>query len=185
MNLPAILKRAIKIVELNDSAIKSVSKDPSATGPAVLIIAISSFAGAIGSLLFPVKYGPVTYRPTLMEAIGHALIAILFVLAVVYLLHLIANHLFKAHGDYVSLLRVVGHGYVIGFLNIFPALSVLVLLWMLVMQVRILKDIKRLTTENAVIAMILTGIVVFVFLALFQDLNADNLYGGLYLVPYK
>jgi len=162
-----------------------VSKDPLATGSAVLIIAISSFAGALGSLLFPVRYGPVTYRPTLLEAFGHAIVAIFLVVLVVYLIHIVANNLFKAHGDFVSLFRVVGHGYVIGVLTFFPVLSVVVLLWMLVLIVRILKDVKRLSTENAVISVILAGLTVFVILALFQNLNADNLYGGLYLVPYK
>lgn len=171
-------------MELNDAAIKKVAGDQSLTWEAVFIIAFSSFCGAFGSYVFPLKYGPVTYQPTMIEAFGHFLIAIFLFLGVVYLLHLAANYLFKAHGDYFSLLRVTGHGYVIGVLNVMPVLSILVFVWMLVLLVRILKDIKKLTVEQAIICMVVTGIIVFVLMALFQDLNADNLYGGLYLIPY-
>lgn len=184
MNFLDTIKQALKVVELNDASIKKVAGDQSLTWEAVFIIVLSSFCGAFGSYVFPLKNGLVTYKPTIIEAFGHLLVAVFLFLGVVYLLHLMANYLFKAHGDYFSLLRVTGHGYVIGVLNVLPVLSILVFVWMLVLLVRILKDVKRLTVEQSIICMVVTGIVVFVCLALFQDLNADNLYGGLYLVPY-
>jgi hypothetical protein len=184
MDFVQSIKQAFKVVELNDHAIRKVAKDQSATWPAIIIVIVASFCGAFGSILFPIKYGPVIYRPTFLEAVGHAIVAVFLFLIIVYLLHLVANHLFQARGDYLSLLRVIGHGYIIGVLSLLPVLSILVLIWGLVLLVRILKDVKRLKAEQAIIAVVLVGMVIFVFLAIFQDLNADNLYGALYLVPH-
>jgi len=183
MNFKKTLLQAFEVAKLNHPAMHAVYKDCSATRIAVLIIFLSSLAGAMGSLLFPVKYGPVVYRPTVFEALSHALVAFFLILGSIYLLHFVANRFFKAHGTFDGLLRVIGHGYIIGFLNIFPVLALVVFLWMMVFIVKTLIEIKKLTAEKAIMALIVAVVVVFVFLTIFQDLNADNLYGGLYVIP--
>lgn len=184
MNFKKELSRAVKIAKLDIHAMHSVAQDKEATGPALTMIVLASMAGAIGSFAFPVRYGPVVYRPTLFEAFSHALIGFVLVLGLIYGLHLLADHFFKGQNSFESFLRVMGYGYVIGFLNVFPVLTLVVAIWMVVILIKSLVEVKKLTAEHAVISFVIAVVSLFVLFGLFQGLNAANLYGGLYLSPY-
>ncbi len=184
MHLQQAFRRALKVAQLDKDIIRSVASDRHATGAAILMIALGSVAGAIGSVAFPVRYGLVIYRPTLWEAFQNSILAFVLVIAAIFLLHVAAEQIFKAKGSFHALLRVVGFGYVVGLLNVLPVLSFVVAIWMVVLIVKSLMEVKHLSMEQSIISVIGVAVVLFVVFSLFSGLDAANLYGGLYVGPY-
>lgn len=173
------LRRATRVARLEPKAIKEVAHDRQGTPLALGFIAVSSFAGAFGAVLFPVEVGPVVYRPTVFEALIHGTLAFFWMLLLVLLLHHIAQQFFHGQGSYWALVRMVGYGYAVGILNLIPWLSPFILIWMMVLSLRALHHGKGLTPNQAGLTL-LSVIVIFAVMALlFQSIDPANLYGGL------
>lgn len=183
LDLKTEFKRAIRVAQFDHEAMNAVSKDSQATRMALLFIFASTFAGGLGAWVFPIHYGPVVYRATLLQTFGNILGACALILAGIYVLNHLANRWFKGVGSFETLFRVVGYGYVVGLLYFVPMLDLLVSLWILVLLVKTLIHVKRLTPEYAVISLVVMGLLFAVFLSLFENLNPANLYGGLFVIP--
>jgi hypothetical protein len=177
-------KRAVQVLKLDASAMTALAKDKNATPVAIFLIVFSSFAGALGSIVFPMTYGPVTYRPALFEAFSNMVVSVGLVFLMLVVLNFFADRLFKGKSDFESLIRVVGYGYLIGVLNFFPVLSALVGIWLLIVFVYAMKTVKGLSFEQAVLNIIMVIVLLVGLFMLVQGLNPANIYGGLYLAPY-
>lgn len=178
---------AFKVIKLDAQAMTGVSKDSRATRMAALFIVISSFLGGMGSMLFPsyVYRGLVVYRPTLFQVFEQTLAASLMLILAIFLVHFVAVQLFKARGSFEEFFRVAGYAYVVGILNIYPPLTLVVGLWTLVVLWKALTVVKRMAREKAVLTLVA---VLFIFCAfyffLFTSILSTNLFGGLYFTPY-
>lgn len=164
------LQRAFKIITLDAQAMIAVSKDPFATRMAVFFIVVSSFFGAMGSRLFPsyAYHGLVVYRPTFFQIFEQTIAASFMLIFAIFLVHFFAVKFFKARGSFEEFFRVAGYAYVVGILNIYPLLVLLVGLWILVVLWKALTVVKRMAREKAVLILVA---VLFVFV-------------GLYFTPY-
>ncbi|EKD92618.1 MAG: hypothetical protein ACD_28C00386G0008 [uncultured bacterium] len=176
-------RRALDVARFHPDAMDFVARHASLNRNAAIFIALASLAGAVGSLLFPLREGRVSYSPTIVEALFNAGMAVLLIGLVLFLLNGIAERVFRAPSDFGSFFRVVGYGYVVGFLNVVPALRVLTSLWVIVLIIQVLMRVKRLSLPQAVISLVFLSLLLFVVFVLFQGLNPANLYGGLYFSP--
>ena len=184
LHLKSEFERAFKIATFDPHMMAEVAKEKAALPLAILFIVLASFAGALGAYVFPLEYGLVIYQPTAVEALWNGVSAMIWIFSALFILHLIANGIFKAKGSFHPFLRVVGYGYVIGLLHFFPILSVLVGLWGLVLVFVILKNVKKLSTKKAAFSLLLLIIILGIFFTLHESINPANLYGGLYVVPF-
>jgi hypothetical protein len=176
--------RALKVVQWDSSTVKSVARDPEATSGAVLWIALATLAGAAGSVIFPIDYKGVRYQPTILEAFGQAFFSFALIVGVLYAVHFVGNRLFKGRVAFGPFFRVLGYGYVVGLLSIFPILGFLVALWILFFTVKTLQTIDGLKPQQAIFSVLLTVMAVTVVFFLAMGLNPGALYGGFYLIPY-
>jgi hypothetical protein len=95
----------------------------------------------------------------------------------------IADGIFRGQSYFLSFFRVVGYGYVVGFLNVVPALRVLTSLWIIVLIIHVLIRVKRLSLPQALISLVFLSLFLLVIFILLQGLNPATLYGGLYFSP--
>jgi hypothetical protein len=182
-HLPTEIQRAIKVAMFNQRTIQSVAKDKAVTPLATILIVLGSFAGALGSYVFPIEYGPVTYRTTVFEAIANGITAAFWIVVMLLTLNFVADRLFKGHGSFQSFLRVVGYGYIIGLFGLFPILSVLVGIWALIILFKALHYVKGLSVEQSALSLLLTAGFLLLLFSLLGEVTAANLYGGLYVLP--
>lgn len=99
------------------------------------LAAIGPVASLIGSTVFGYSVFGITYRPSIVGALGSAIVAYVFALVGVYLLALIIEYLapnFGATKNRTQAFKVAAYGWtaawVVGIVGLIPALSVLGLL---------------------------------------------------------
>ena len=183
LDLKTEFKRAIIVAKFDQKVMRAVAHDRALTRPALFFIILSSLAGAAGSLIFPIRYGEVIYVPTFFDALFNAISAIFFVGLVLYVLNFIADRFFQGKGTFLMFFRVVGYGYVVGILNLFPVLNFAVGIWMLILLWKILIYVKELTPRNAVFTLVILMVLGVFFGMLWGNLNPGDLYGRLYVMP--
>lgn len=154
-----------------------------ATRRALVFIVCSSLAAAAGSYLFPVRFGPVLYRPTFFEMAWHVVFAVFAVFFSLGLMSVFAHRFFKARVSFESFFRVVGHGYAVGLLYLFPFFSLLIFGWILLMVWRVLHTVFDLDLWEALWCVLATALVWGLLIAGVQGLTPGHLFGGLYLLP--
>lgn len=164
-------KRALDVAKLNPSRMTAVAQSPQLTQMAVLFVLMASFAGAFGPFFFPIHQGPVSYSPTFFEALMNGVTASLMVFLSLYLVNLIADRVFHAKGSFEVFFRVVGYGYLVGLLNIFPALNFISSLWILVIVYKVLKMFKHLSARDAVLTLVILAVVYGLLIMLLSGLN--------------
>lgn len=183
-HLPTELRRAVRVALFNDASIRAVAQDPPITPLATILIIVSSFAGALGSYVFPISVGIVQYRPTLLEALFSGVGAVFWVVIALFILNWISDRLFMGKGTFQSFLRVVGYGYVVGLLGFFPLLSVVVGLWMVAVVFKALMITKGLNWEKSALVLLFTVVIMMTLFSLLGEVTPAHLYGGLYVAPY-
>lgn len=99
------------------------------------LAAIGPVASLIGSTVFGYSVFGITYRPSVVEALGSAVVSYVFALVGVYLLALIIDYLapnFGATRNRTQAFKVAAYGWtaawVVGIFGLVPALSVLAIL---------------------------------------------------------
>lgn len=178
------VRRAFQIVRWDESVVRETAHDPAATRGAILWIALATLAGAAGSVFFPIDYKGVRYQPTLLEALGQAIFSFTLIVGFLYVVHFLAHRLFKGRAAFAPFFRVLGYGYRVGLLSIFPGLGFLVALWMFFLVIKGLEGIDGLKAQEAVFTLLLTLMAFVVLFFLGVGLNPGSLYGGFYLARY-
>lgn len=176
--------RAWKVAQGDAPTLRQVARLSTATRMAVFWVALSTLAGALGSLLFPIDYKGVHYAPTFFEAMMHAVTSFFIILGLLYLVHVLSQRLFQGSASFECFFRSAGYAYAIGILNFFPFLVVFVLPWILLILGKTLMAVHQLTREQAVSVLLLTLAIAGSVFFLALGLNPGNLYGGFYLAPY-
>jgi len=148
-------KKGIEIIKLNSDTIKDVSKDEAAFGMALLFVAMAGIAGAIGSL-------------QLLAVIAAPILYVVFYFIGVGILHLLAL-VFGGKGKYMELMRPMGIGHIIMWPSVVPvigpAVSTLLALWAIVMEVVVVKNVHELSTTKSIIVVLIPLVVVVITIA--------------------
>lgn len=176
--------RVIQLVKLDRGTMKALARDREATRWGAGFILLATFSGAVGSMLFPMHYKGVSYRPTLIDALLNGLQSFLLIVAILALIHFLAQRIFQGKGSFESFFRPAAYAYGMGVLNFFVFLTPVVLVWIFVMMGKVLVEVKGLTVQQAVFTLLLSVGVVGGLLFLSMGVNPGNLYGGLYVAPY-
>jgi len=160
------VRRGIRIVKLERAAYREVAADPQALTQALVIAGLAGIASWLAPPSF--RLGGVILGP-LGALLG------LFVMAGV--LHFAAV-LFGGRGDYLTLVRVWGTGWIVSWALIVPWLGMVVSLWGLVVACVALEELYGLDRPRAVIAVLipvaaaaLLGLILIINLALFGGLR--------------
>ena len=151
------LKKAIEIVKLNAKAIQEVAKDNTLTTHAFLILVIAGVASAVGQL------NPLGLIVSPISVVVGQLIG-------VGILHLIASVL-GGKGNYMQLFRASSFGGILSWVQIIPIIGPMVgsvlSLWLIIVHVVVLKNVYKLSTAKAVIAILIPIIIVLVLVFAF------------------
>jgi len=159
MTFGEYFKQGIELIKLNGDTAKKLAADEKAFLTAILFIVIGGLASAIGSLnLGALVAGPI------------AIIVMYFIIVGVF--HLLAK-LFGGKGTYMGLFRAMGIASILGWVTVVPIigpiLSPLVLIWSIVMDVVIIKNVHELSTGKAVwvviIPLVIIGIIMIALAA--------------------
>lgn len=162
MGFTEAVRRGVRIVKLERPVYREVASDPHAFTPAMLIVALAGLA----AWLAPPSYAPfgIILSPIgmlLLFAVGAALVHFMAIL-------------FGGQGDLLTLARVWGTGWVIGWATVVPVLGTLVLaVWSVVMGVVAVEEIYGLDRSRAILtllvpfsALLLLGLILGLSIAL-------------------
>ena len=155
MSFAEAVQKGIEIVRLDRAAIREAAAEPLAFAPALLIAALSGLA--MWPFVFRFAFHGLVTGPLLG-------LALLFLGGLVF--HFLAS-LFDGHGDYVALLRVWGLSRVLGWLWVIPFVGLVIDLWSFVVAVVVLEELYGLKRTQAVLAVALPLLALFVLTAIF------------------
>lgn len=150
MGFQDAVKKGVEIVKLNRGVYQEVATAPEAFTQGLIITALAGVAMWLCPLGFSgwgVILGPL--KALLLLFVGAAI------------LHFVAA-LLGGQGDYMSLLRILGVGNVLGWVMIIPVLGWIVYLWSLVIAVVAVEEIYKLDRTKAILCVIMPAIVLIV-----------------------
>jgi hypothetical protein len=143
MGFADAVRRGIEIAKLDRGTYREVAADPHAFTPALVIAALAGTALWLGHFTFHV--GGFLGTP-LLE------LALLFIGSAVF--HFIAI-LFSGRGDYLTLVRVWGTGWLVGWLMVIPILGPILALWRIVVAVVAVEEIYGIDRTRAIITVLI------------------------------
>jgi len=155
MSFSEAVSKGIEIVRLNRAVIREVAADPLAFSPAVLVAALAGLA--TWPFLFRFAFHGLVTGPLLA-------LALLFLGGLVF--HFLAT-LFEGRGEYLGLLRAWGLSRVLGWLWVIPFVGLVLDLWSFVVAVVLLEELYGLKRTQAVLAVALPMLTLFVLTAIF------------------
>lgn len=134
-----ILKKALGIIKLDQGVIKEVAEDKEAFLPALGIVAIGGLLAGIGGI-FTGFFAGIIIAP-IISIIG-SFIGTGIIFAIAYLL--------GGRGSYLSLYKVLGYTFILGWSNIIPFIGWIPSLWMLVVMVIALQVVLGVSRGKAI-----------------------------------
>lgn len=173
MSFADYFMKGVELIKLNSQTAADVSKDEQAFGMAILFIILGGVASAIGSfnplgiVIFPIG-----------SLIGY------FVW--VGILHILAK-IFGGAGSYMELFRPLGIASIISWITVIPLLGPMIAtlagLWMIVVEVVVIRTVHQLSTGKAVavvlipvVIMIIIGVVIAALIvAMFASMGLGGL----------
>lgn len=146
------VKEGFEIVKLNAKSMEKVSKDKDATTMAILFFALTGLAMAIGTLNLP----GLIVLPIMSLVVSFIGVGILHLLAL----------LFGGKAKFMEYYKAVGIGQVGMWVHVVPlvgpVIGGLISLWYLVVSVKLLKAIHKLSTGKAIVVVLIPVIVAVV-----------------------
>lgn len=188
MNL-YFIKDGLEILKLNKAKMSQVAGDNNATVWAFVILGVPFVANIVFAALQTTLF--------LSMQIKLLLIPLISIVAVIFLMSIIAQQLFHAKGSHTAFFRVVAYAGIVTWVSVIPFILGLVGatvdvysifnlinlaagIWMLVVTYHILTDYYKLTQQNAIITIVL-GIV---GAAILQSILGRILIGQFYSLMY-
>ncbi len=154
-----LIDRVIRIVKLQPDAYHEVAEDESATIGAFIVAVAASTLGSIGTSLGNADIG---IGSAIVGAIIFAPVGLLIATGV---FHLIAK-IFGGTGDFMSLLRPLGHGYAPAALGLIPIVGLLGSIWALVCSAIAVREVHGLSTGAAVAVVLIPAAVMILVVVL-------------------
>lgn len=175
--LKAQLFDALEIVKLNKAKMAEVALRPSATKWGVVILAIPALLNWIFSAL---TYPSGLFTIFHSYVFGAILVPVLSLVAMIFVISLVAEKFFGAKGAHVGFFRVLAYGTILLWISIIPYLLALLGLWffgglfglvslaagiwLLIVSYHLLVEYHKLSKQNAVFALI-AGIIGYLIVA--------------------
>jgi len=160
MDIQKSAKQAFEIVKLQEPVMNTVAADKTALQPALMMVVAAAVVGALGSYLFPISYGMVTYRldaaAFLIEIIFSAIIAV----GGLYLGGFLSEKVFHSKLGMEGFVRVMGYAALVNFLGIYPRLSLISGIWSLVILCFVLTKLGKLSAGSIILFIILQIVIV-------------------------
>lgn len=178
MDIQKSFKDALQIVQLKEPMMSSVAKDTKALQPALVLAAAAAVVGALGSLLFPVSYGMVTYRMDAVDFVVQAVVGAALAVAGLYVVGYLAEQVFHSKLNMQGYVRVMGHAAVVNFLGIIPALAPISGLWTLVVMCYVLNKLGKLSAGQIILLILLLVVVAAVLGFIFAAVLGFSSFGG-------
>jgi hypothetical protein len=171
VDLGGAFKQFIEVIKLNKKVIAGVAENKKSGSSAAVFLAVGAVALPVAQLIFGVRFLNVVYRPDAVSLIIQAVLAVVMAALVLYITSLVATRLFKGKGSFANYFRVMGLAYglnVLMFLGpvipaLVPLISLVVGIWMLVINYTVIKDVFKLDNTNTILTIIVT-IVAFIAL---------------------
>ncbi len=167
MRFADAIRSGVEIVKLDRAAYREIALDPSALTPALGIAALVGAAAWLSPPAFHLGW-----------IITGPLLALTELLVGAAVFHFIAI-LLGGQGEYMTLVRVWGVGWVIGWAHIVPILGSVIALWRLVVAAVAVEEVYGLDRSHALLAVLipvaavsLIALIVMVNLALHGGLKA-------------
>lgn len=158
MDYKSYLKQAGEVVMLSESAMQRVAITKEFLKPGMVILAISSLAGAFGLYFFPYG-GIVVYRPDLLTSLWVAARGFIIALVALYVVGYVLQEFFKAKLSMEGFVKIMSFGSLIKVIDIVPRLGVISSVWLLVILLVTLRKIAKLAwPESAVLILVMIGI---------------------------
>lgn len=178
MDLQKSAQEAFEIAKLKEPVMNAVAKDAGALQPALIIVVAAAVLGALGSYLFPVSYGMVTYRLDTAGLIAQILIASVVGIGGLYLGGFLAEKVFNSKLNMAGYLRVMGYASIVNALGIYPPLSAISGIWSLVILCFVLNKLGKLNAGSIVLFVLLYFVVMGVVAALLGGGHAMGMMSG-------
>ncbi|MFA4891325.1 MAG: YIP1 family protein [Candidatus Gracilibacteria bacterium] len=182
------IKDGLEVLKLNKAKMSQVAGDNNATTWAFVILGVP----------FVVNIILVALQTTLFLSmqVKLLLIPLISIIAVIFLMSIVAQQLFHAKGSHMAFFRVVAYAgvamwasvipFILGFVgvadvySIFNLINLFAGIWMLVVTYHVLIDYYKLNQQNAIITIVL-GIV---GAAILQNILGRILIGQFYSLMY-
>lgn len=175
-NFLADLMQATEVARFNKKTMHAVAGDMHKNIPALIIIALGGLLSALGMNLF-LGHG-LFLGKTLGILVYHTVSTVI----AIYIMSLIAKSLFNGHAKHDAFFRVIGFSMIVGWLMIFPRISLIAGLWAIALLFVILKEIHKLSTLKTIMTFLLTlmamGVIQFILAPTFGDYGMRNYEGG-------
>ncbi len=158
MDYKSYLKQASEVVMLNEVTMHEVAIEKDSLKPGLMILALSTLAGAFGLYFFPYG-GIVIYRPDIWTTLWVAARGFIVSLVGLYVVGYALQEFFKAKLTMEGFVKIMSFGSLIMVINILPRLYFISALWALVILVMALRKIAKLDwPETAVLLLVVVGI---------------------------
>lgn len=163
MDFNALWQRLLRALKLENGVFAEIGNDPKATGEAVLIAAVSGLIGGIGN------GGRGIITGAIAGVIGLAIgTGILFVV----------GKIFKGQGAYVQLFRGLGYATFPQIAGFIPIVGWLIGLWGVVMAVKSVQEINRVSMGAAVATVLIPAVILGILIAVVFVAFFAALYGA-------
>ncbi len=161
------VKDALSIVTLKGDVMQQVSAGD-VVGHAFLILVIAGLAGAVGQTLMGLILG--TFEAvSFLAFITGPVFAVIGTLIGVGILHIIAL-IFGGQAKYMELFKAMAFAQVVGWIAVIPfigaIISPILLIWLIVVNIVIIKNVHKLSTGKSVLVVLLPMIIVFVLVVI-------------------
>ncbi|MBI4145836.1 hypothetical protein HY489_00695 [Candidatus Woesearchaeota archaeon] len=165
MDFGKAVLQALQIVWLNAATVRTVAHDQNATLPAFLIPALGGVLGSVVLAIF--GYSPAAVLVDLVVGVLASMAGVVGGTAVLY----VTSLLFDGKAGFMELLRPMGHAGLLGWLSVLMVVPVfgvavfyLAMIWSIVVDVVIVKNVGRLSTVRAVAVVLIPLFVLSVLL---------------------
>jgi hypothetical protein len=160
------VKDALGIVTLKGDVVQKVSA-ANVTGYAFLILVIAGLAAAVGQTLMDLIFGTLE-TATLFLYLLSPIFVVIGVLVNAGILHIIAL-IFGGQAKYMELFKAMAFAQVVGWIAIIPflggALSIILAIWLIVVNIVIVKNVHKLSTGKSVLVILIPYIIILSILA--------------------
>jgi hypothetical protein len=174
------IKNALSIVTLKGDVMQKVSASD-VVGYAFLILVIAGLAGAVGQTLMGLILGTLELVSFLAFITG-PIFAVIGTFIGVGILHIIAL-IFGGQAKYMDLFKPMAFAQVVGWVAVIPfigtAISSILGIWLIVVNIVIIKNVHKLSTGKSVLVVLLPVIIILALVLALGAAFIAMIFGGL------
>lgn len=169
----------LDILKLNQTAIEQVAKNEKLNFVALIFLVIGSVIGPLATKIFGFRIFNVAVYPSLQDTLIGMIVNFVIAALVIFITTLVATRVFNGKGTLSEYFRIMGLAYILNVLTILSSLvpslamviSLVVGVWMLVIEFVSLKAVFKMDATNSALTMIVSLIAFVVLGALLASVG--------------